>query len=172
MKAIKDYGICYTGYPSILKGLLDASWITNKDDHLSTSDWIFMLGGGAVSLDFKKQTCIINSTMTTEFVVLASVCKKIEWLRNLLYGIPLWPRPLSLISIHCDSVVILLKTYSQVYIGWRHSYVKDLISNGIISIDLARSNKNLSDPLTKGLSRDLVLKTSRGMSLKSNLNDH
>ena len=48
----------------------------------------------------------------------------------------------------------------------RHDYVKQLITYGIINIVYVRSNKNLADPLTKGLSRDLVKDTSNGMGLK------
>jgi hypothetical protein len=44
--------------------------------------------------------------------------------------------------------------------------VKDLISNGVISIVYVRTEKNLADPLTKGLTNDMVLKTSLGMGLK------
>lgn len=51
------------------------------------------------------------------------------------------------VSIHCDSQCTLSKAYSQVYngksrhIGLRHSYVKDLISNGVISIVFVRTVK-------------------------------
>ena len=41
-----------------------------------------------------------------------------------------------------------------------------LIKDGVITVDFVQSNENLDDPLTKGLARDLVLKTSRGMRLK------
>ena len=41
-----------------------------------------------------------------------------------------------------------------------------LIKDGVITVDFVQSNENLADPLTKGLTRDLVLKTSRGMGLK------
>ena len=44
-----DYGIVYTGYPSVLEGYTDANWITDSEDHSSTSSWIFTLGGGAIS---------------------------------------------------------------------------------------------------------------------------
>ena len=86
-----DYGIYYTRYPSVLEGFSDASWITDRDDHTSTSGWIFNLGGGAISWGSKKQTCIADSTMAAEFVALASCCKEAEWLRNLLIEIPIWP---------------------------------------------------------------------------------
>ena len=37
LKATKNYGICYTNYPSILEGFSNTNWITNRDDHPSTS---------------------------------------------------------------------------------------------------------------------------------------
>ena len=44
--------------------------------------------------------------------------------------------------------------------------IKQLIRDGVINIIYIRSNKNLVDPLMKGLSRDLGNKTSSGMGLK------
>ena len=110
--------------------------------------------------------------MATEFVALASASKEAQWLQDLLYGIPLWPKPIAPISIHGDNVAILAKAYSQVYngksrhIGLNHSYVRELITNRVITIDFVRSNQNLADLLTKGLTRDIVNKTSKGMGLK------
>ena len=86
-----------------MKGFSDASWITDRDDHTSTSGWIFNLSGGAIWWGSKKQTCIAYSTMATEFVALASCCKEAEWLSNLLIEIPILPKPMPHISIHCDS---------------------------------------------------------------------
>ena len=84
----------------------------------------------------------------------------------------MWPKPMSLISLHCDCQSTLSRSYSQVYngkskhIGLRHSYVRNLITDGVITIDYVKSGQNLADPLTKGLARDLVWKTSQGMGLK------
>jgi len=76
------------------------------------------------------------------------------------------------ISLHCDSEATLSRAYSKVYngksrhISLRHEYVKQLIIDDIITIVYVRSSKNLADPFTKGLSRDLVKSTSSGMGLK------
>ncbi|GJS08201.1 hypothetical protein Tco_0364997 [Tanacetum coccineum] len=78
-----DYGLVYSGDPSILEGYTDASWITDKEDYASMSGWLFTLGGGAVSWGLKKQSCLTDSTMAAEFVALASCCKEAEWLRDL-----------------------------------------------------------------------------------------
>ncbi|GJW48597.1 putative RNA-directed DNA polymerase, eukaryota, reverse transcriptase zinc-binding domain protein [Tanacetum coccineum] len=61
--------------------------------------------------------------------------------------------------------------YSQMYngksrhLGVRHSMIHELITNGVVSIEFARSQRNLVDHLTKGLARDLVLKSAEGMGL-------
>lgn len=172
LKKTIDYGIVYSGYPSVLEGYTDASWIAENEDHLSTSGWVFTLGGGAVSWGSKKQSIITDSTMAAEFVALASGSKEAEWLRSMLWEIPLWPKPMPSVSLHCDSQSALSRAYSQVYngksrhIGLRHSYVRNLITDGVITIDYVKSGQNLADPLTKGLARDLVWKTSQGMGLK------
>ena len=110
----KDYGIAYSGEPPILEGYSDASWITNKEDNSSTSGWVFIYGGGAISWSFKKQTCIANFTMSAEFIVLTSASSEAKWLRNLMFEIPLLPKPISP-AIHADCMTALGKAYSQVY---------------------------------------------------------
>ena len=109
--------------------------------------------------------------MAAEFVALASCSKEAEWLRNLLLEIPIWPKPVPPLSLHCDSEATLSRAYSQIYngkyrhIGLRHSYVRQLLIDGVITINFVRYFQNLADPLTKGLARDLVLKTSKEIGL-------
>lgn len=173
LKGTIDYGLTYTGFPSVIEGYSDASWITNMEDYSSTSGWVFLLGGGAISWASKKQTCITNSTMESEFVALAAAGKEAEWLRNLIYEIPLWPKPIPPMSIRCDSQATLAKAYSQVYngksrhLGVRHNMVRELIMHGVISVEFVRTQHNLADHLTKGLSRDLVKRSAVGLGLKS-----
>ncbi|GJX62788.1 zinc finger, CCHC-type containing protein [Tanacetum coccineum] len=124
-----------SSYPSVLEGYTDASWISNSEDNSSTSGCVFLL---------------------------ATASKEAEWLRNLILEIPLWSKPIAPISIHFDSAATLAKAYSQMYngksrhLGVRHSMIRELITNGVISIEFVRSQQNLADYLTKGLARDLV----------------
>ncbi|GJU47524.1 zinc finger, CCHC-type containing protein [Tanacetum coccineum] len=123
----------------------------------------------------KKQTCIISSTIEYEFIALADAGKEAEWLRNLILEIPLRSKPMVHISIRYDSVATLAKAQSQMYygksrnLGIRHSMIRELIMKGVVSIEFVRSQKNLAGHLKKGLARDLVLKSAKGMGLKSNL---
>jgi len=36
--------------------------------------------------------------MESEFIALATASKEVEWLRNMLFDIKLWPQPMSAIS--------------------------------------------------------------------------
>jgi len=173
LKKTIDYGLTYTGEPSILEGFTDASWISNKEDFSSTSGWVFLLGGGAISWASKKQTCITDSTMASEFIALASCCQEAEWLRNVLSEVDLWVKLMSPLAIHyCDSASSIAKAYREVYngksrhIGVRHSYVREMIKDGNVTIDFVRSNLNLADTFTKPLPRDSLNKMNKGMGLK------
>ncbi|GKB39816.1 zinc finger, CCHC-type containing protein [Tanacetum coccineum] len=113
-------------------------------------------------LTSKKQTCITSFTMEYEFVALAATGKEAKWLRNLIHEIPIWSKPIAPISIRCDSDPTMARAYSQIYngksrhLGVRHSMVRELIRNGVITIEFVRTQHNLADHLTKGLARDLL----------------
>nr|GEX83392.1 zinc finger, CCHC-type [Tanacetum cinerariifolium] len=61
LKKTIDYKLVDSGYPSVLEGYTDASWISNPEKNSSISGWVFLLGGGAISWASKKQTCITGS---------------------------------------------------------------------------------------------------------------
>ncbi|GKC21724.1 zinc finger, CCHC-type containing protein [Tanacetum coccineum] len=54
LKGTMNYGLSYVGYPSMLKAYSDASWINHVEDSSSSSEWVFLLEGGAISWAFKK----------------------------------------------------------------------------------------------------------------------
>nr|GEV94065.1 zinc finger, CCHC-type [Tanacetum cinerariifolium] len=62
--------------------------------------------------DGAEQTCITGSIMEFEFLALTAAGKEAGWLKNLLLEIPLWVKPITPISIRCDSAATLAKAYS------------------------------------------------------------
>ena len=110
--------------------------------------------------------------MGYEFIVLAAAGKEAEWLINLLLDIELWPQPMPAIFLHCDSQATMSRAFNKIYngksrhIALRHEYLRQLISSGIITVVYVRSKNNLADPLTKGLSRDMISSTTSAMGLK------
>ena len=71
------------------------------------------------------------------------------------------------ICIHCDNQAALSRPQNFIYnrkfrhIRRKQNTIKQLLSNGIISIDFVWSKDNLADPLTKGLSGERINYASR-----------
>lgn len=84
----------------------------------------------------------------------------LEFLDDVLY----WPKPLALVCIHYNSKVAIGREKNIMYNGksyhikWKLNTFRELLSSGIIMIDYVRSNDNMSNPLTKGLSRERELR--------------
>ena len=172
LRYTREYGLHYTREPGVLEGYSDASWISDTQDSKATSGYVFTLGGAAISWKSSKQTVITRSTMEAEFVALDKCGEEAEWLRHFLEDIPDWPKPIPAICVHSDSQSAIGRAHNTMYNGKsrhirrRHNTIRQLISTGVIVIDYIRSKDNIADPLTKGLNRDQVEKTSRGMGLK------
>ena len=166
------WGLNFVGHPLVLEGFCDANWVTDSDETSSTSGYVFTLCGGAISWKSGKQTCIARSTMEAEFIALDLATQEADWLRNLLIDIPLWGKPTPPVSIHCDSQAAICVAKNSVYNGKkrhirvRHESVRQFIVNGVVSLDFVRSEKNLADPFTKGLSHRMVVESSTGMGLR------
>ena len=167
-----NYNLTYFDFP-VLEGYSDANWISDSDELKSTSEYVITLGRSAVSQKSFKQTLTAFSTMKSEFVALEKAGTETEWLRNLLINILIQKRPAPSVSIHCDNQATIARSKNKIYneksrhIRLRHKIVKQLLDDGIISLDYVRSELNISDPFTKPLGRKLVENTSRGMGLMS-----
>ena len=172
LKRTMNLGLHYGKFPAVLEGYNDADWNTLSDDSKATSGYIFSIAGGAISWKSKKQTILAQSTMESEMIALATASEEADWLRSLLSDTPLWEKPVPAVLIHCDSTAAIAKVQNRYYNGKRrqirrkHSTVRDFLSTGAVRVDHVRSEENLADPLTKGLAREKVWKTSKGMGLK------
>ena len=140
-----DYGLHYTRYPAVLEGYCDANWISNAKNLKSTSGYVFTLTSATVSWKSSKQKIIARSTMESEFIALDKSGEEVEWLRHFIEDIPRWPKPMSAISIHCDSQSAIGRAHNIMYNGksrhirQRHNTIRQLISMGVISVDYVKS---------------------------------
>ena len=148
------------------------NWISYAKNSKSTSGYVFTLAPVAISWKSSKQTIIARSIMEFEFIALDKSGKEAEWLRHFIEDILRWPKPMPAISIHCDSQSAIGKAQNIMYNGksryirQRHNTIRQLISIGVIFVDYIKSKDNVADPLTKGLNRELVEKSSSGMRVK------
>ncbi|XP_071905928.1 uncharacterized protein [Coffea arabica] len=172
LRGTMNFGILYSGFPTVLEGYSDANWISDSNDTKSTSGYVFTLGGGSIAWKSARQTIIARSTMESEFVALELTGTEAEWLRNFLANIPSTKDLLPPMSIHCDCQAAIAIAKNKSYncksrhMKLRHDVVKQLLRDEIISIDFVKSELNLADPLTKPVGRKLILQTTREMGLR------
>ena len=80
---------------------------------------------------------------------------------------------LQLADTYCDNQSVIGRALNVLYnnksryICRRHNTNRQLVSTGVINLNYVPSKENIADPLTKGLNRALIEKSSRGMRLKS-----
>ena len=60
-----DWCLYFNKFSAVLEGSYDANWASDNDEVSSTSDYVFTLGGVAIS-----QKCIARYTMEAEFIAL------------------------------------------------------------------------------------------------------
>uniref|UniRef100_I1R8M9 Reverse transcriptase Ty1/copia-type domain-containing protein n=1 Tax=Oryza glaberrima TaxID=4538 RepID=I1R8M9_ORYGL len=168
-----ELGLHYTGYPAVLEGYSDSNWISDVDEIKATSGYVFTLGGGAVSWRSYKQIILTRSTMEAELTALDTANVEAEWLRDLLMDLPIVEKPIPAILMNCDNQTVIVKVNSSKdnmkssrHVKRRLKSVRKLRNSGVITLDYIQTARNLADPFTKGLSRNVIDNASKEMGLR------
>ena len=84
MKGTSNLGLIYReDTPVVLTGYSDADRAGDVGDRKSTSGYVFLLGGAAISWKSSKQTCVALSTAEAEYVALSAAAQEALWLQQL-----------------------------------------------------------------------------------------
>ncbi|KAI3771127.1 hypothetical protein L6452_02285 [Arctium lappa] len=144
-------------------------------DKKSTSSHIQFLGDKLVSWASKKQLCVITSTSEAEYVVAASCCSQVLWMRTQLrdYGfkfdkIPIYRDSKSAISISANPV----KHTKTKHIDVRCHFIKDNIVKGTIELYFVNTDYQLADLFTKPLDEKIFNFLVSKLEMRGSLNDH
>ena len=68
--------------------------------------------------------------MESEFIALDKAGEEAEWLRQFLEDIPIWPKPVPAICIHCESQFAIGRAQNDMYMISLVIYVVDIIPLG------------------------------------------
>ena len=137
-----------------LRGYCDASWATDPEDRRSTTGYVFMLHGAAISWTSKRQSTVALSSTEAEYLSLSAATQEALWLRRLAVEL-LISHPEEPLTIYCDNKgAIDLSTNAHFsgrtkHIDVRHSFIKKNIDNKQIEINFIPSTHMLADTLTK-----------------------
>ncbi|WVZ84197.1 hypothetical protein U9M48_031252 [Paspalum notatum var. saurae] len=95
-----------------------------------------------------------------------------EWLRDLLSDLPMIAKPIPAVLVYCDNTSVLQKVNSRKdnlkssrHIRRRLNSCRHARETGVITLDYIKSERNLADPLTKGLAQKSIQAACVGMGL-------
>ena len=120
----------------------------------STSGYICLLAGGAISWKSVKQSIVASSTMAAEFVACYETSNHGIWLQNFITGLRIMDgieRPLKLFCDNKSGVLYSNNNRSSTkskFIDIKFLIVKERVHSGLISIEHIGTNSMIADPLT------------------------
>lgn len=89
LRATSDWKLIFqrgTAEGTTLRGFVDADWASDVNDRKSTSGYVFMLAGGAISWSSKKQSSVALSSTEAEYIAAAHAAKEV--IHHSLHGQP------------------------------------------------------------------------------------
>ena len=111
--------------------------------------------------------------MEAELTTLDTATVEADWLRRLLNDLPVVEKPVPGILMNCDNQIVITKVSSSKdsmkssrHIQRKLKSVGKMRNSEVIALDYIQTSKNLADPFTKGLSRNVIDNASREMGLR------
>jgi hypothetical protein len=158
LRATLDFGLWYpkTKYFT-LNAYTDADWAGSVDDRKSTSGGAFFLGKCLVSWLSKKQTSISLSTTEVEYIVAATCCTQVIWMKQTLEDLQVkYDHP---ILLNCDNTSAInlsknLVMHSKTkHIPIKYHFLRDQVSQKIVKVEYVDTKEKIADIFTKPLPR-------------------
>lgn len=166
-----EVGIVFKQGGGSLVGYCDASYADDLDTRRSTTGYVFLLGGGAVSWASKVQPTVALSTAEAEYMAAASAAKEALWLRKLMGDLGV--ECAAPVLIHCDSQAALKLLVNPVvsqrskHIDVLHHFARERVARREVRYEYCRTECMIADCLTKAVSEHKFVSCSAGMGLSA-----
>ena len=148
------HGICFGGSSTSVEGYCDADYASDLQTRRSTTGFVFILGGGAISWGSRLQPTVAASTSEAEHMAAAQAVKEALWLRTLLSS---FGSKVGAMKIYCDSqgAIKLLKhpiaSIRSKHIDVIHHFARERVYRKEITFEYISTEDMVADCLTKAL---------------------
>ena len=138
-------------------GFSNSDYAGCLDSRKSTSGYIFMLAGGAISWSSNKQNIVAASTMEVEYIACFRTTSQAVWIRNFILHLVVVDSIKKPLKIYCDNEAsVKFSNNNKSSSACKHMEVKFLIvkekiRDQLVSIEHIRTEEMLADSLTKVL---------------------
>lgn len=135
----------------------DSDWASDSDERRSTTGYVVVMQGGAVSWNSRRQQTIALSTCEAEYMALSAATQEVLWLRELNAELNPGFKSNEATTIFCDnrSAVHLATTSSyhpkSKHIEIRHHFIREKFELGAIKFENIGTDDMIADNLTKAV---------------------
>ncbi|XP_062704370.1 uncharacterized protein LOC134286722 [Aedes albopictus] len=161
--------LCFNGTSEELTGFADADWAGDCKTRKSTSGYVFMIGGAAVSWRSAKQSSVSLSSMESEYIALCDAVQEAIWLRRVLedFGVKQnGPTTIFEDNQACLAFVRSERTTKRSkHIETKERFVQDICKKGLIKLEYLCSEDMTADALTKSLGTVKVINFAEKMGI-------
>ena len=138
-------------------GYSDSDFAGCVDSRRSTSGYIFMMAGGAISWRSVKQSLTATSTMEAEFVSCFEATSHGVWLKSFISGLKIIDTISRPLRIFCDNsaAVFMAKNNKSgsrsKHIDIKYLAIRERVKDKKVVIEHISTELMIADPLTKGM---------------------
>ncbi|XP_039141327.1 secreted RxLR effector protein 161-like [Dioscorea cayenensis subsp. rotundata] len=176
LQGTKEYKLTYRISDNLeVIGYSDSDYAGCLDSRRSTSGYIFMLAGGAISWRSAKQTLVATSTMEAEFVSCFEASSQGIWLRSFISGLRIIDSISKPLRMYCgNSAAVFFSKNNKSgsrskHIDIKYLALKERVNAGEVTIQHISTKLMIADPLTKGIAPKLFRDHVEHMGLGSSL---
>ena len=151
-------------------GYSDASYADDLDTRRSTSAFVFIMFGGAVSWMSKRQPTVAASTTEAEYIAAAQATREALWLKQLLLDLDLKPGRLQIRADNQSALKLLRNPVSSnrsKHIDVAYHFARERLARGDIDFSFVGTEAMLADMLTKPVSIAKLEACCTGVGLKA-----
>jgi transposase InsO family protein len=141
-----------------LIGYTDADWASNQNDRKSISGYVYMIGGGAITWNSKKQPIVALSSAEAEYIAESHSGREALWLRRLISSLG-FPQGEPTLIYADNQAAIKLSDSGQFHTRTKHidtrfHFIRQLVEDRQIEYRYISTHFNIADLFTKALPKE------------------
>lgn len=151
-----------------LLGYCDADYASDNDTRRSTTGYVFVMHGGAISWSSRRQQTVAVSTTEAEYMAAAAATKEALWLRKLLYNLGLGTRTVLIMDDNQSTIKLLKNPVSSQrskHIDVIYHFARERVARKEVEFEYISTDLMIADALTKPVPKAKLESCRTGMGL-------
>ena len=153
LKGTENHGIVY-GAEEQLEGFSDTDWASDRDTRRSTTGYVFMINGGAVSWKSRLQPTMAASSVEAEYMAASFATREAMWLWKLMGDLEIGVNKMRIWDDNQGAISLIrndITSERSKHIDVMHHFVREKERLGLVEFEYCPTDSMVADILTKSL---------------------